>query len=64
MPSDSSPDKLSLGSMPDRPNLAHEMRSLHNGKTITLLKVENMEGKDPFGDENGAAVKYKTMAWW
>lgn len=61
---ESSPDKPSLVSMSRRPDLTHEVSSRHDGKAVTSPEVENMEGKDPFGYENGAAVKYKTMAWW
>lgn len=40
------------------------MKTCQGAEEATAPGVENMEGRDPFGDENGAAVKYKTMAWW
>lgn len=48
----------------DRQGLTHELGPLHDGKEIAAPVVENLEKQDPFGNENGTAVKYKTMAWW
>ncbi|KAF2091649.1 hypothetical protein K490DRAFT_32850 [Saccharata proteae CBS 121410] len=51
-------------------NFANDKASIYAGQVhadsedLPSLKVEQNEPEDVFGNEDGAEVKYKTMAWW
>lgn len=42
----------------------HDVDTLHEEKGVLDSDAKSLDETDPFGNEDGADVKYKTMTWW
>lgn len=63
---DSAESKEPIMSTPDAKDDVRKIEVLNNAAKEEAGEAtkQSSAGEDPFGDEEGAGIKYKTMTWW